>query len=148
MKKIKFSKMLAVLAVSGLFFWSTLTAQITQAEEQYPNVLQEENGNPIHSINDEAMPAGSPWNFMDGNGNGVCDHSKHGQGTLQKMNHGRDNHQQFVDEDGDGINDHSVGSNMHSNGSNLYNSEMNAGSGTCGRSVNHNGYIPKVMNHK
>ncbi|RMF70161.1 MAG: hypothetical protein D6743_00720, partial [Calditrichaeota bacterium] len=97
-----------VFMLLGLFVGSGLLARDSQGKAQKKQqVVQQENQN---------QPRVTPWgrgmNFVDEDGNGICDRFEQGRGGRHSgpgMRQGR----HFVDEDGDGMCDYRGAGAMH-----------------------------------
>lgn len=120
MKRSKILKPLATLTVLlGLLLGGALIAQDNPPERQNQQTLQERNQF-RNQVSDGENLAGPGMNFIDEDGNGICDRFEHGQNMHQNMGRnmgrGMGHGQHFMDEDGDGICDYRSGSDMNGGG--------------------------------
>lgn len=133
MKKINMSATALIVAIMlGLLLSGGLIAQQDSAKSQNQAVVQEKSQTQT-KLNDGDSHRGRAMNFIDENGNGICDrfeqHQSMGHNAGRGMGHGPN----FIDEDGDGICDHRSGGGMHNGGGHGNHSKRGPGSMGSGR---------------
>lgn len=131
MKRISISiTTLIVAVVLGLILSGALIAQQDSSKTQSEKMLQEKSQTRA-TWNEDSRPMGRGMNFIDENGNGICDHFE----GMQNMgpNAGRGHGPGFMDEDGDGVCDHSMARGMHNGQGHGHGNHSRDGHGSMGR---------------
>ena len=110
MKSIKFLAAATVGLVGLTFLFTSATfAQDKPVRKQDRQMVQEKIQ---EKVTDSRSPMGRGMNFIDENGNGICDRFEQGQGMRQGNRGQGKRGQGFIDENGDGICDHRGAGNM------------------------------------
>lgn len=103
MKKPRILQSVAAIAVAvGILLTGALVAQEKLSKEQNRQMV-EEKAQIQTRMNDDGTPMGRGMQFIDEDGNGICDRYEQGQSMRQNMGRGMGHGQHFIDENGDGF---------------------------------------------
>ncbi len=105
-------EVVASAVVLALILSVGLLAQDNSSKEQNRQAVQEKMQTQVR-MNENWTPVGRGLNFIDEDGNGICDRYENGLRMRDNMGRVMGPGQNFIDEDGDGICDNRTTGGMH-----------------------------------